>query len=240
MTKRAVVLAAGRGNRLERRTDACAKSLVPLAGKPLIHHVLASLAGAGISEAIIVIGYHGDQIRASLGDGHELGLTLRYVWNTDYRRGNASSLWCALPFVAGEPFLLVMGDHISSPTLLRSFLAGTDGHSALAIDRSELSDEVVAEATKVELLDGRVVDIGKGLSRWHALDTGFSYWVPGAFSGAREPPPSGELAAQMADEARQGRLVALDVSGHFWLDIDTEDDLRAAEELLKPKEQQPV
>lgn len=238
MTKKAVVLAAGRGNRLERRTDACPKSLVSLAGKPLIHHVLASLAGAGITEAIIVIGYHGEQVRASLGDGRQFGLTLRYVWNPDYRRGNASSLWCALPYVAGEPFLLVMGDHISSPALLRSFLAGTDGHSALAIDRSEASEEIVAEATKVELLDGRVVNIGKGLSRWHALDTGFSYWVPGAFSAAREP--SGELAAQMADEARQGRLVALDISGHFWLDIDTEDDLRTAEELLRPREQLPV
>lgn len=237
MTKKAVVLAAGRGNRLEWRTDACPKSLVPLAGKPIIHHVLATLAGAGITEAIIVIGYHGEQVRASLGDGRELGLTLRYVWNTDYRRGNASSLWCALPYVAGEPFLLVMGDHISSPTLLRSFLAGTDGHSAIAIDRSERSVEIVAEATKVELRDGRVVDIGKGLSRWDALDTGFSYWIPGAFAETRGPSQYRELAAQMADEARQGRLAALDITGHFWLDIDTEVDLMAAEELLTQREQ---
>ena len=237
MTKKAIVLAAGRGGRLQRRTDGHAKCLVPVAGRPLIHHVLTSLAEAGLSEAVVVVGYRGEQLEADLGDGQRFGIRLRYVWNRDYTLGNASSLWRALPIVGREPFLLVMGDHLCSATLLRTFLAGIDGGSAIAIDRSDLGEERTAEATKVALVDGQVVDIGKELERWDALDTGFSHWAAGAFAPVTDALPEGELSFLMAGLARNGGgLAARDVSGHFWLDIDTEEDLRLAERLLQADE----
>ncbi len=180
MTKIAVVLAAGRGSRLGWRTDACSKSLVPLAGRPIIHHVLTSLAHAGISEAVVVLGHGGEELEANLGDGQELGIRLRYVWNRDYMLGNASSLWRALPLVGDESFLLVMGDHICSAALFATFLAGANGCNALAIDRSDLGAERTAEATKVTLQNGGIVDIGKELTRWDAIDTGVFCWTAGA------------------------------------------------------------
>lgn len=237
MNRKAVVLAAGRGGRLERRTDARPKCLVPVAGRPLIHFVLASLAKAGISEVVVVLGHHGEQVEAHLGDGARFGIKIYYAWNRDYTKGNASSLWCALPIVSGEPFILVMGDHLCSTTLLRTFLAGVDGRTAIGIDRSDLGPERTAEATKVALVDGRVVDIGKELNCWDGVDTGFSHWPASAFESGGSEPYEGELAALMARLARNdGGLDACDVSGHFWLDIDTEDDIRLAEELLRADE----
>lgn len=233
MTETAVVLAAGLGSRLERHTEACAKALVPVAGRPLIHHVLGSLAAAGLRRAVVVLGYHGAQVEASVGDGADFGLSVRYVWNPHYERGNAGSLWCALPEVAGQPFLLAMSDHLCSPSLLQTFLQQARGRSALAVDRSQLDPERTAEATKVVLNDGLVAGLGKQIAGWHALDTGISHWAAGAFDGVASTHWEGELAALMAHLARLRRVAACDVSGHFWLDVDTGDDLRLAEQLLQ-------
>lgn len=237
MTRKAVVLAAGRGDRLERLTDECAKCLVLVAGRPMIHYVLTSLARAGVGEAVLVVGYCGEQVERELGDGGKFGLKLHYAWNREYALGNASSLWRALPLVAGEPFLLVMADHLCSASLLKTFLDQLDGRSAIAVDRSDLGQERIEEATKVALNDSLVMDLGKGLARWDAVDTGFSHWAAGAFGPASDAPAEGELAALMTRIARtEGGLTAGDVGGHFWLDVDTEQDLRLAERLLASDE----
>jgi choline kinase len=235
MTTRAVVLAAGRGGRLERHTDGRAKCLVPVAGRPLIDYVLASLAAADISEAVLVVGHHGDQVEAALG-ARRHGVRLRYAWNPDPASGNAASLRRALPLVEGAPFLLVMSDHLCAASLLRAVLRDVDGR-ALAVDRTDLGPERAAEATKVALAGGRVVDLGKQLERWDAVDCGVSYWPAGALPALDGPPAEGELSALMARIARSdGGLAARDVTGRFWLDVDTEDDLRLAERLLRDDE----
>jgi choline kinase len=210
---------------------------VHVAGRPLIEHVLASLSDAGVDEAVLVLGYHGDQVMAALGNGARHGMRLRYAWNPDHTTGNGTSLSRALPLVAGEPFLLVMSDHLCSPELLRTLVREAGGGDAIAVDRSELSPQAAAEATKVTTARGQVVDLGKDLLRWDAVDTGFSHWAPGAFTGHTG---DGELAALMANLARSGRAVlACDVSGFFWHDVDTEDDIRHAEALLR-NDVQPV
>jgi choline kinase len=235
-TKRAVILAAGRGGRLGDHTAARAKCLVPVLGRPLIDYVLTALAGAGIEDVVVVVGYQGEQVEADVGDGERFGIRVQYVWNHDYMRGNASSLQQALPLVESEPFLLVMSDHLCSATLFRSFLEQVQGRSAIAVDASEHEAERVDEATKVALADGDVADLGKQIHPWHALDTGVSHWAAGAFAlrNGNGAPAESELAALMARLARsEGGLAACHVSGHFWLDVDTDSDLRLAERLLQ-------
>jgi choline kinase len=234
-TKRAVILAAGRGGRLGDHTAERAKCLVPVLGRPLIDYVLTSLGGAGIEDVIIVIGYQGEQVQAEVGDGERFGVRVQYVWNRDFMRGNASSLAQALPLVEAEPFMLVMSDHLCSATLLRTFLEQVGGRSALAVDLAEHDAELVDEATKVALADGHVAGLGKQIEPWHALDTGVSHWAAGAFAvrNGNGAPTETELAALMARLARsEGGLAACHVSGHFWLDVDTDGDLRLAERLL--------
>lgn len=238
MTRRAVILAAGFGGRLGPLTQHRPKSLVPVNGRPLVDHVLDSVRQAGVQEVVVVLGYHGDQVRAHLGDGRYHGLGIDYARNDQYHLGNASSLWCALPFVAHEPFLLLMADHLVSASLLQTVLVAGRGswHSLIAIDRSDLGREATAEATKVALENNLVSNIGKALERWDAVDTGVSHWLPGAFTGVTGPICDGELAAFVGHVAGRGALDACDVTGHFWLDVDTADDLHLAERYFAANE----
>jgi MurNAc alpha-1-phosphate uridylyltransferase len=228
------VLAAGRGGRLNHHTEEQPKCLVHVAGRPLIDYVLTAIAAAGISNVVLVVGYHGEQVQAFVEDGSRYGLRIEYAWNKDYTTGNAASFACALPLMRGEPFLLMMSDHLCSASLLRTFIEGTAGRTAIAVDRAAHGASFVAEATKVALVNGTVVDIGKGIASWDALDTGFSYWASGfELDGA---PRQGELAALMHRFAQNGGMAACDVSGHFWHDIDTEEDICMAEALLRADE----
>ncbi len=236
MIKHAVVLAAGEGNRLRGLTNGRPKSLLTVADRPLIDHVLMSIAQAGIGEVVIVLGYEGEEIEAHVGDGSRFALRARYVRNEYYRLGNASSFWSALSLVAGNPFLLTMADHLCHADLLRAFLADVPDCVTIAIDRSTMDSERTDDATKVELLEGRIVDIGKRLARWDGIDTGFSLWPADGAAGIDRSMCGGELAALMAWLARDGGgLAARDVTGHFWFDIDTEEDIRLAEKMMADK-----
>ena len=66
---RAMVLAAGRGERMRPITDTLPKPLVPVAGKPLIGYHLERLARAGITDVVVNLSWLGEKIRAALGDG---------------------------------------------------------------------------------------------------------------------------------------------------------------------------
>jgi len=234
MIDQAVVLAAGAGYRLRALANGRPKCLVPVAGRPLIDRVLQSIAGAGIRQVLVVVGYGGEQIERHVGSGVAHGVNVRYVTNPDYERGNASSFARALRDVGGRPFLLTMADHIFETSLLRTFLAECDGQIAVAVDRSRMDATREEEATKVALQDGRVVDIGKGLERWDGVDTGFSYWPPHASALVDDAMCAGELAALMAALAQgDPGVAARDVSGYLWFDVDTEADVASAERLLK-------
>ena len=74
---RAMILAAGRGERMRPLTDHTPKPLIPVAGKPLIQWHLEKLAGAGISEVVINHAWLGNLIEQALGSGQQFGLSIR-------------------------------------------------------------------------------------------------------------------------------------------------------------------
>ena len=73
---RAMVLAAGRGERLRPLTDTLPKPMIPLAGKPLIHYTLTYLKNCGVEEVVVNLHHLGDMIREYVGDGREWGLLM--------------------------------------------------------------------------------------------------------------------------------------------------------------------
>jgi choline kinase len=227
MARSAVVLAAGRGSRLGVHTDDLPKCLVPVGGQPLIHYALSSLAEAGIERVIVVAGYRKRQLVAAL-NGSDFGIELTIATNPNYELGNASSLASALPWT-DEPFILTMADHIVSPELFRTLLYAAPEGDAIAIDRSVLSPERLAEATKIATVGGFVSGLGKDLIEWDGADTGVSCWNPASFAALGGSAITGELAAVMTQAARLRSVLPVDVSGCFWLDVDTPDDIREAE-----------
>ena len=108
---RALILAGGEGSRLRPLTHTNAKQLIPVAGSPILFHALESIRDAGIAEVAIVIGSTGDEIRAAVGDGSAWGLDVTYV-EQPAPLGLADAVRCARDVVAGEPFLMYLGDNV--------------------------------------------------------------------------------------------------------------------------------
>jgi MurNAc alpha-1-phosphate uridylyltransferase len=106
---KAMILAAGRGERMRPLTDTMPKPLLMVANKPLIVYHLEKIAAMGITEVVINIAYLGDKIRQALGDGSRWGLTIQYSEEPEPLE-TAGALLYALPLLGDAAFLLVNGD----------------------------------------------------------------------------------------------------------------------------------
>jgi len=107
---KALILAAGRGERLRPLTDHTPKPLLQAGGRPLIEHTLLALAEQGFHDCVINLAYRGTQIREHLGDGSRLGLRIRYSLEGDEALETGGGIHHALPLLGAEPFLVVNGD----------------------------------------------------------------------------------------------------------------------------------
>ncbi|MDE2251062.1 MAG: nucleotidyltransferase family protein [Gammaproteobacteria bacterium] len=107
---KAMVLAAGRGERLRPLTDLTPKPLLEVRGQPLIAWHLRALARAGVREAVINLSWLGPQLRAALGDGRRYGLRIHYSEEPEGALEVGGGIFNALPLLGAEPFLVVNGD----------------------------------------------------------------------------------------------------------------------------------
>lgn len=108
---RAMILAAGRGERMRPLTDHTPKPLLPVGGKPLIVWHIERLVAAGFTELVINVAHRGAQIMEALGNGSRWGASIQY---SDEGEGQAletgGGIYKALPLLGTEPFLVVNGD----------------------------------------------------------------------------------------------------------------------------------
>jgi len=106
---KAMILAAGLGNRMRPLTDHTPKPLLCAGGKPLIEYHLEKLQRAGVREVIINLAYLGEKIRAHLGDGQRFGLEIIYSSEPEPLE-TGGALLQALDLLGTNPFLLINGD----------------------------------------------------------------------------------------------------------------------------------
>jgi N-acetyl-alpha-D-muramate 1-phosphate uridylyltransferase len=107
---KAMILAAGRGERMRPLTDTTPKPLLEAGGKPLIAWTLHALAGCGVSEVVINLAHLGEKIERALGDGAQWGVRIRYTHEPEGALETAGGIANALPLLGSAPFLLVNGD----------------------------------------------------------------------------------------------------------------------------------
>ena len=107
---KAMILAAGRGERMRPLTDHTPKPLLPVAGKPLIEYHLEALAEAGFTEVVINLSHLGERIEAAIGDGSRFGLALRYCNEGVPPLETGGGIFNALPLLGDAPFLVINGD----------------------------------------------------------------------------------------------------------------------------------
>lgn len=234
-----VILAAGDGTRLTPLTLDRPKPLVPVLGRPLLDYTLEAFVAVGITKLVLVVGYKEEMIRAWVGDGRRYGAQMTYVSNPDYELENAISLYAAREVASDQPFILSMADHMISPQLLKVLLAAQDRHDTLCVDYQAHAPPQVNDATKVWVNEaGFITRIGKEIEPWNAVDVGVFLFTPAIFAAIEELLSAGQQSPNISQSVTRliqsgPGLRACDVSGAFWMDVDTLEDLRYVEQILR-------
>jgi len=228
-----IILAAGDGDRLGSLTLDRHKTLLQVKGIPLINHPIKALAAARIRDIAVVVGYLGDMVADELGNGSSFGVRFEYIKNQDYLGGNAISAYKARDWAQGEPVVLCMGDHIIEEKMVRRLLNRQSLTETLCVDYAPASHHQIDEATKVTINTGCIQDIGKDLVDWDALDAGTFLLTDDFFQALHELVQQSGTDVEMSDVVRylirRGHLFnTCDVSGCFWMDVDTEEELKLA------------
>ncbi len=230
---RAIILAAGMGSRLG---EGLPKPLRSVAGVPLLVRVLRTLASEGIEEAVIVTGYASERVQSALVAA-DLDLRLRFVENPRYEAKNGVSLLAASDLVDRE-CILAMADHLVSSALVRRLLDAElpEGCCALGVDFDVPRCFDLDDATKVRLCGRTIVDIGKELDGYDALDTGVFRIGPALLRElAVLEAMTGDcsLSDGVRALAGQGAFFGVDVGRARWIDVDTPEALERAEAMLR-------
>jgi choline kinase len=220
--KRAIILAAGKGERLVNGMS-FPKPLKRVGGQPLIVRAIRNLENAGVDEVVVITGHLGDVLERALLS-YSFRLNLRFVRNDEYQKPNGTSLLKARAFVHGPTFVL-MSDHLWSPELIAPIDAYplAAGEAVLGIDYDIDRCIDIPDATKV-LLDGeRIIQISKELPRYHALDTGVFKVTEALMEElARADGPNGcSLSQGVQALAARGAMKAVSVGNAMWIDVDT-------------------
>jgi 1L-myo-inositol 1-phosphate cytidylyltransferase len=232
---KAVILAAGRGSRLD--TMPVSKPLCPVNGRPLIEWVILAAREAGISEFAVVTGHDRGAIERHLSAfGTARHIDITFVPNVDWERENGLSVYAARHAV-GDRFALLMSDHIFDAAILARLIAQPlDGLDLILAVDERLTDHPTVDlddVTRVRADQGRITAIGKGLSSYNAFDTGIFVGTPGLFDALLESQQHNDfsLSGGVRVLAGRGRAGVMSIGDAFWIDVDDDRALQKASAL---------
>ena len=214
---RAMILAAGRGERLRPLTDEIPKSLVEVGGQSLLERHLGNVRSAGIRTVVINLGWLGEKIVERVGSGSRYGLEVIYSQEGDDILETGGGIHKALPILGSDPFLVVNADVFTD----------------MPVPEVQLEDECLGHLVMVPTPDYRAhgdFDIDAGLIRngesaAHTF-SGVAIYRPEFFDGCeagRFP-----LAPMLREAADRGRLSGSLYAG-LWADVGTPERLAALE-----------
>ncbi len=222
----AIVLAAGRSERLREVTGGGSKALVRVGGMALVERAVRTLLASGLDRLVVMTGYHAGPVGAVIG---RLGdHRLHALYAEDWELGNGASLAAAARSLDGAAsFLVVAADHIFSEGAVRPLLSAPA--PACLVDPTP-SPEAWDEGTRVMIRDGRARAFGKHLAE-PAIDCGAFVLTHAVFDAQRDAAARGDasLAGAISALAAQEPLSVVPLpAGCWWQDVDTPADLDAA------------
>ncbi|MGM0676648.1 N-acetylmuramate alpha-1-phosphate uridylyltransferase MurU [Ectothiorhodospira marina] len=218
----AMILAAGRGERMRPLTDHTPKPLLCAGGRPLIVHHLERLAAAGYRHVVINLAWRGEQIREHLGDGRTWGLNIEYSPEPEALE-TGGGIRQALPLLASDPFLVINGDvwsdhPLTPPALSRDTLA----HLILVDNPSHHPEG------DFRLCGERVLNEGEVMVPCLTF-SGMGWYRPALF--ANTPTGAFPLAPLLRQAMDRGQVTGEHHPGQ-WLDIGTPERLAALDQWL--------
>lgn len=240
--RRAVILAAGKGDRLQPLTADLPKCLVEINGEALLSRTLRALAAHGVTEAVIVIGYKGEVIRGRIG-ARFAGVDVRYVDAPDYATtNNIRSLWDARGYF-DEDILLLEADVVFDGAVIASLLRRPGSSAAVAPHHEGLSGTVVRCDRQ-----GRIRSFVLGADQGGTFDPGGAFKTVNIYLLRAEllrdqvlPRLCRQIEADHVQDYYESifrdlvadgsvtDLEAVDVSASRWYEVDDHRDLDAAE-----------
>jgi choline kinase len=231
-----LILAAGNGSRIASVADGSPKPLVPVCGVPLLEHVMTSAHEAGIERFVIVAGYRADLIRRWLSYRSTAGASVTLIENPEYHKANGvSTLTARAEF--NQPFLLLMSDHIFETKTARALIRQPIAEDEVILAVDSHCDRIfdLDDATKVRCEGNHVLEIGKDLSRYNALDTGMFLCSPALFNCLESAKKNGDcsLSDGMRNLAEQRKLRAFDIGDGNWQDVDSPQALQHVERIFE-------
>jgi glucose-1-phosphate thymidylyltransferase len=231
-----VILAAGEGTRLQPRTHDRPKPLVEVAGRPILEYSFETLLEAGITDAVVVVGYKKDEIIDRYGDSYR-DLELEYAHQAE-RDGLAHAVLAAEPYV-DDPFVVLNGDNVYNADLSSVVDAHATTDASITFPVTEVSSTVAKEGAVCEFDDdGAVVGlVEKPADPPSRRVPGAIYVLPPAvFSACDIVKPSARGEYELADAI--DLLLYADYSAETvpfdgWkVNINTEQDIERAETRL--------
>ena len=221
---KAMILAAGRGERLRPLTLERPKPLLEVGGRPLIVHHLHALAMAGFRDVVVNLSWLGVQIREALGDGTRYGVNLRYSDEGPEPLETGGGIFRALALLGPGPFVVLNGDVWTDYPYarLRELLRPLDlAHLVLVPNPAH------NPAGDFVLDRSRIVD---GAGERHTF-SGIGVYRPELFAGCQDG--VFRLAPVLRAAVRGGRVSGELFDGE-WLDIGTPERLAALDARLQP------
>lgn len=236
MIRRAMVLAAGRGTRLAPLTDTVPKPLVPVAGRPLLEHILEFLHAGGIREVVMNLHHLGHRIEAHLGDGGRFGLSIRYSWE-DPILDTGGGIKRAEPLLAGEPFVVMNGDSLLELSLreLVDFHRARGGIATMALrpdpEAARYGLIEIDASDRVRRLVGLPGPVDMPLRGF--MFPGLHVFEPAVFRWMRSDVPYSIIRETYPRLLTAGEAVYGFVTTARWVTIDTPGALAAADRELR-------
>ncbi|MBI2609541.1 MAG: NTP transferase domain-containing protein [Deltaproteobacteria bacterium] len=252
---KAVILAAGRGERLQSKKP---KSLTHICGLTLLERSILTAKKAHIEDFVIVVGYRGDAVQYYINKKYK-DIRIQWVVNEDWHKENGYSLLKTRPYV-DDPFILLMGDHILQPGFLENFIQATvhpllsplpsrerkNGGSkadnrdpdevVLAIDSKMSSIFDLEDASKVDQEDFKIKNTGKEIEKYNAIDTGVFYCTPFIFKVLGYLKDKRDFSLSLINTvkylAELRKIRCYDIGAFEWQDVDTPSSLKHGEKLL--------
>ncbi len=207
---KAMILAAGRGERMRPLTDTTPKPLLPVGGKPLIQYHIEALVAAGTRDIVVNLAWLGSAIRNALGDGSRFGARLQYSDEGEIALETGGGIYQALPLLGSEPFIVVSGDVWSDYPLrwLTSRLRQGDLAHFVMVHNPDYH-----RRGDFGLRDERIIDDGERLTY-----ANIGVFTPAFFAGCK--PGRFPLAPVMREHIARGR-VSGELFGGRWFNIGT-------------------
>lgn len=214
---KAMILAAGRGERMRPLTDSTPKPLLPVAGKPMLQYTIEALVKSGFDNIVINLAYRGQQVKDALGEGSQFSAHIDYSEEGETGLETAGGIIHALPLLGTEPFLVVNGDVASDFDFAKLYNKPIDmAHLVLVNNPAHHADGDFG------LQHDRVL----ASAAQQFTFSGIGLYRPELF--AQTQPGKSKLAPLLRQAMQQGKVSGEHHPG-FWMDIGTPERLKELE-----------